>query len=1481
MHRTITSYFDNKEVLIDKNGQLIYTNKFRYTSSNASNDSPSTKLINKYKQHPPQPLESQELLNSQTITEILQDQIEDDDEKTTHTRRITRKLPDPDYLLAKQFELEEQQLSNLPIKRKSTSNDKTLRSTNKQTQSNHTFPAPSKKTKRRINRDSSDVIKTLNLQTETEAQTVQLAHSMISVLNTMQPKQIQNAIDILKQIKPVNQKDIQHSESNSNTLQQTKTFQHHKTTHSAKDYQITNDPTANIQMKIGTYNAGGFGRWRSCNDYTRFTDLEQILKDEQIHILGVQETWMNPGDRAENVLYGFRNAANYQYFWTNRISKESTNQFNQHGGVGIIVDKTILSTKIEIPHTESTTIESVWLLTKKLIIASIYIKPNEVFDDIFFRSAINFINNKYNNLPIIILGDFNQRLAEVSSAGHIRTSHDNKHTLNKSEKLFISTLNDLRFCILNGVYEKANWTFIKHQSRKNKKAISRQLTMPITSNLEQTSSINDTIARHKTQITNQTNKNINKQETHANQTSNIEKNRSVIDLIITNHLELVIKKSLRVLPMLSIDDDHRAVTVKLNIASHIEHYEKTDIWKIKNKRTVYNSELVKQFQQSFAHVMVEVADWHANSIQAQYEQIISRILEQLNTVCQPKLLHTIKHTKTIPAFERFSKKKYKTYWEFRRAIREKVKRIQITSSPKYWRTIKSMAGMSQKINTTRISESEAISNDGICHKGTVQVMSAWQDHFRNIFNASHLNQMNAQTADINNSHVFKFTSNFIHQAALNSTFSTDQLVQAISAANSKGASGKDNIPVLVFKPIIGNQKALNVLLDIFNRMFNQGFVPTQWKSSIIIPIPKTIDNPNKISNWRPIKLLAACQKLFTTMIKNKMADYFRNLNLISDNLYGFRSNRSIHQVLFILNSKFKEIYSNKNHLKEMFILTLDINKAYDCINRQLLMKKIKAYGIDGKLYSIINELNKDTTTRICVNSLESEPVHTTRGLTQGDTLSPFLFNVYTNDLSLTIKANHDSKYKNTNTTFVSHLQYADDFLLIAHSPLQLQSLIDIVLQWAQSSCMTISETKSKLLYVSNYSNQSKQNFFINDKKIEYVEQTKYLGYTIKSSSKDLEDVWSAHFQNNINRTKTKARALNFIARKFLSTEDALKIYKICIMPILLFGCEVLQPTSKIKSQIQIEYNGFHKHLIGCHDRSPNMAFQGELGLWTIQAEIESMQMNFYKTIFQRKDLELIQSILSKDLQNKETFGRALFIHYQLEPVNASSEKIKQTIQKAEAAKWDTKRKDNGVYASKLNLFNKIKQQLCLSGYLKVADGSQEAYYGKQILTKMRSGSNYLSKFTCNSTQTTDLSDPKLQTKKSKKNKYKQRTNFTRTSELVCKLCNTQQKQNEQHILLNCDIFKQLRNQFVSFHWKEFHLDLNNKPVDFQLKYFMAELTKNTTIKKQEQKQYDSIKIFHYDVYNRYMDEKRRLDQVHDEQKRLSKQRQITHDSNPP
>ena len=241
---------------------------------------------------------------------------------------------------------------------------------------------------------------------------------------------------------------------------------------------------------------------------------------------------------------------------------------------------------------------------------------------------------------------------------------------------------------------------------------------------------------------------------------------------------------------------------------------------------------------------------------------------------------------------------------------------------------------------------------------------------------------------------------------------------------SNGKSpGSDGFSVEFFKCFWRRLGPL--VLRSLNEGFTKGELSNSQKEGVIICIPKSEDNRDRIKNWRPISLLNIVYKIGSASIANRMKSVLPDL--ISLDQTGFLPNRYI-------GDNIRLIYDIIEHLTSFdlpgILLILDFEKAFDSLDWSFLQKTLVAFGFQNDMCNWIKVFYTNIKSTISVNGQISNWFKISRGCRQGDPISPYLFILCVEIMSLMIKKNDRIKGIVINNIESKITQSADDSELV-------------------------------------------------------------------------------------------------------------------------------------------------------------------------------------------------------------------------------------------------------------------------------------------------------------------------------------------------------------------------------------------------------------------------------------------------------------------
>ncbi|XP_062020902.1 uncharacterized protein LOC133737340 [Rosa rugosa] len=306
--------------------------------------------------------------------------------------------------------------------------------------------------------------------------------------------------------------------------------------------------------------------------------------------------------------------------------------------------------------------------------------------------------------------------------------------------------------------------------------------------------------------------------------------------------------------------------------------------------------------------------------------------------------------------------------------------------------------------------------------------------------------------------------------ALLADISLDDVHQAVFELGALKAPGPDGFSGTFY------QSYWDIVKDIVLKASAQTFAITSVLESFncthIALIPK-VDVPQLATHFRPIALCNFAYKILTKIISNRLKPFMPDL--ISENQLAFVTGRQIHDNILMAHEMFHHLKLLRGGQGGEFALKLDMNKAYDRVDWDFLRLVMLKMGFHPTWVHLVLSCVTSASLAIIVNGALGRKFKPTRGIRQGDPLSPFLFLFINDVLSSMIRkicSNNllDAVRIGVNGPLVSHLFFADDsiFFLKATS-YNCEVLLETLIIYCSASGQSVNHQKSSLFFSPNTS----------------------------------------------------------------------------------------------------------------------------------------------------------------------------------------------------------------------------------------------------------------------------------------------------------------------------------------------------------------------------------------------------------------------------
>ena len=411
----------------------------------------------------------------------------------------------------------------------------------------------------------------------------------------------------------------------------------------------------------------------------------------------------------------------------------------------------------------------------------------------------------------------------------------------------------------------------------------------------------------------------------------------------------------------------------------------------------------------------------------------------------------------------------------------------------------------------------------------------------------------------------------------------DDILSIIKSLNSNKSHGLDKL--------------------IFKASMQEGVFPDCWKKANVVPIHKK-ESKNLLKNYRPISLLPIFGKIFERIIFKELFNHFHQNHFFTKCQSGFLPGDScISQLLSIVH----EINSSFDcdltiDVRGVF---LDISKAFDKVWHEGILFKLKTYGVNGEVLTLLTNYLYERYQRVVLNGQTSSWELVKSGVPQGSVLGPLFFLIYINDLPDNLESNCKI--------------FADDTSLFykifdKHVSCNFKQRFRVNKQLGFSMEDAVNPDRNKqaqeLYFSKKAGNQKSLDLTFNKSNVALSPSVKHLGMLLDSR---------LNFNEHVQSKTNKCYKIIGLIKKFsihLPREALLRIYKSSVRPNLDYGDIIFdKPNNEsFKSRIEsIQYKACIA-ITGAIQGTSRERLYRELGLESLSDRCWFRKLTFFYKI---------------------------------------------------------------------------------------------------------------------------------------------------------------------------------------------------------------------------------------------------------------------------
>ena len=305
------------------------------------------------------------------------------------------------------------------------------------------------------------------------------------------------------------------------------------------------------------------------------------------------------------------------------------------------------------------------------------------------------------------------------------------------------------------------------------------------------------------------------------------------------------------------------------------------------------------------------------------------------------------------------------------------------------------------------------------------------------------------------------------------------------------------------------------------------------------------------------------------LVCHQLQSYVLDHKLLSSAQSAFRPGHNTQDVLV---SSVNDWLSALDRKHVSAVTFLDVKKAFDCVNHQILLKKLYHLDIEHSSMNWFASYLEGRLQKVFNNQHNSSwfPCH--QGVPQGSVLGPLLFSLYINDLPDVVK-------------ICAVNLFADDTCIYSSAPSaneaisNMNSDLDLVFQWFEQNKLSLNLSKTKSILIANpvtrirCRDESLQQVLINHNPVAWVSKYKYLGVMI-----DEDLTWRDHIQYITSKAYQRLALLR-LSRSHLPRDARIKFYKSLVQPVLEYSCVAWSNCSKTLLRKLLSIEGYAARII--------------------------------------------------------------------------------------------------------------------------------------------------------------------------------------------------------------------------------------------------------------------------------------------------------------
>lgn len=575
-----------------------------------------------------------------------------------------------------------------------------------------------------------------------------------------------------------------------------------------------------------------------------------------------------------------------------------------------------------------------------------------------------------------------------------------------------------------------------------------------------------------------------------------------------------------------------------------------------------------------------------------------------------------------------------------------------TKIGKIWGMIKRMNGINREYGYPVLTENESVAvTDG--EKAEMLVQS-----FTKVHSSSNISEegRRGREATLNENEEFLLQEEDADDL-INVSFTKAEPNRALKKTKMS-SPGKDQICYIMLNHLSESSK--DILLELYNKVWEKGKVPRKWKEAVVIPIQKLGKDCKNPGSYRPIALTSNVCKIMERMINERLTYYVENKGYVSKYQSGFRRGRNTMDPALCLEHEIRKAQINRESVVAIFF---DLEKAYDMMWKEGLLIKLHKIGIKGPMYRWIKDFLLERSIQVKIGKCYSDKTVIENGIPQGSIVSPLLFSIMINDvfmglengMGLSLFADDGAIWKRgRNLKFIMG---------------KIQEAINKIEEWSFKWGFKFSVDKTKTMIFTKKRVVGNLKLKLYNQELERVKEIKFLGLWF-----DERMTWKVHVQKINDKCKKVLNVMRcLVGNEWGADRTSMKtIYIGLIRSVLDYGCIAFGSAAKtsLRRLDNIQYQAL-RLCSGAIRTTPTAALQVEMGEMPLELRRTQLSLNYWVNLKGHNADHPTQGILKQcwEKEKKETKSFGWIIEQKAKELEINEINICPTVPLSAVHPW--------------------------------------------------------------------------------------------------------------------------------------------------------------------------------------------------------------------